>query len=68
VADAASRVGLEAQRVRTFAEPRLMADWLEELRADGRIGSGDWLLVKGSRGMRMERLIEELERRQQPVD
>lgn len=68
VADAASRVGLEAQRVRTFAEPRLMADWLEELRADGRIGSGDWLLVKGSRGMRMEGLIEELERRQQPVD
>ena len=68
VADAAIRAGLEAQRVRTFAEPRLMADWLEELRADGRIGSGDWLLVKGSRGMRMERLIEELERRQPPVD
>ena len=31
-------------------------------------GQRDWLLVKGSRGMRMERLIEELERRQPPVD
>ena len=59
---------MPAERVRTFAEPRLVADWLSEMLVDGRIGSGDWLLVKGSRGMRMERLIEELERRQPPVD
>ena len=68
VAAAARTAGMPAERVRTFAEPRLVADWLSEMLVDGRIGSGDWLLVKGSRGMRMERLIEELERRQPPVD
>ena len=68
VAAAARTAGMPAERVRTFAEPRSMADWLSDLLAGGHIGSGDWLLVKGSRGMRMERLIEELERRQPPVD
>jgi murE/murF fusion protein len=68
VADAASRAGMTAGQVRTFPAPADMADWLCGLLAEGRIGVGDWLLVKGSRGMRMERLIEELERRQPPVD
>ncbi len=68
VADAASRAGMTAGQVRTFPAPADMADWLCRLLAEGRIGCGDWLLVKGSRGMRMERLIEELERRQPPVD
>ncbi len=68
VADAASRAGMTAGQVRTFPAPADMADWLCGLLAEGRIGGGDWLLVKGSRGMRMERLIEELERRQPPVD
>ena len=68
VAAAACAAGMEPEQVRTFAEPDVMANWLIGLLAQGRIASGDWLLVKGSRGMRMERLITELERRLQPVD
>ena len=29
----------------------------------GKVAKGDWLLVKGSRGMRMEEVLQELERR-----
>ena len=38
----------------------MMGEWICQLLADGFLGSRDWLLVKGSRGMRMETLIDEL--------
>lgn len=41
-----------------FLEPQSLAAYL-----DARIGAGDALLVKGSRGMRMETVIEGIERR-----
>jgi len=33
--------------------------------ADGSLGRDDWLFIKGSRGMRMEQLLDQLERRLQ---
>ena len=65
LAQAALDAGMQQADVRVFPDQRSIADWLCQMRTDGRLNSGDWLLVKGSRGMRMERLIEELEQRLQ---
>ncbi len=61
VAQAAIAAGLEPGRVRSFVEPQAMAPWFKDLIGDGRLASGDWLLIKGSRGMRMERLLSALD-------
>ena len=65
VAGAARAAGMRPENVRTFPDPPAMAEWICAMLAEGTVGAGDWLLVKGSRGMRMETLIEELERRLQ---
>ncbi len=63
VAQAALQAGMDQADVGIFSDPPAIADWLCRMQADGLLGQGDWLLVKGSRGMRMETLIEELEKR-----
>ncbi len=65
VAQAALDGGMQPTDVQIFPEPRAIADWLCGMLTDGTLAGGDWLLVKGSRGMRMERLIEALEQRLQ---
>jgi murE/murF fusion protein len=67
VARAALAGGMRPEDVQIFPNPRAMADDLCRLLADGSLGRGDWLLVKGSRGMRMEQLLDELEKRLQTV-
>ncbi|MGI6656941.1 MAG: UDP-N-acetylmuramoyl-L-alanyl-D-glutamate--2,6-diaminopimelate ligase [Desulfobulbus sp.] len=62
VAGAAVEGGMAPDRVRLFADPVIMADWFAGLLAAGELEPGDWLLIKGSRGMRMERLLEALAR------
>lgn len=52
----ARRFGLPADRARHFEEPAGAAAWVA-----GRLRPGDWVLVKGSRSMRMERAAEVLE-------
>ena len=63
VARGASDGGMEAERVCQFTDSREIADWLYSEMILGRLTEGDWLLVKGSRGMRMEEVLQELERR-----
>jgi murE/murF fusion protein len=63
VAQAAVVGGIEQTNVRIFPEPRAIAVWVCQMLAEGRLTSGDWVLVKGSRGMRMETFIEELTQR-----
>ncbi len=63
VAEAAQAAGMQPSHVRVFKEPQMMGEWVCQLLADGSLGARDWLLVKGSRGMRMEKLIDELELR-----
>ena len=67
VARAARAAGMADNQVRVFKEPRQMADWICALLTNGQLTSQDWLLIKGSRGMRMESLLEELQQRLQPV-
>jgi len=52
----ARRTGLAADRARHFGEPAEAASWVA-----GCLRPGDWVLVKGSRSMRMERASEALE-------
>jgi murE/murF fusion protein len=63
VAQAAMAGGMAGDAVRVFADHQAMADWFMQLKSQERLAAGDWLLIKGSRGMRMERLLEALEQR-----
>ena len=55
LAEGAKSAGMEESRVHTFANPEEVPDSLE-----GRVREGDWILVKGSRRLRMERVVEAL--------
>ncbi len=63
VARGAAEAGMAGERVHLFAGSLEIADWLYGAMVRGRIAADDWLLVKGSRGMRMEEVLLELERR-----
>jgi murE/murF fusion protein len=56
----ARMAGMDSQRIRIFQEKQEVAAWIEGLLAAGQLQSGDWLLVKGSRGMRLEAVVEQL--------
>ena len=58
--DGARAAGMEKQNAREFSSKEEMATYLKKLVVLGDLTAGDWLLVKGSRGMRMEILVEEL--------
>lgn len=66
---AAGAVGAEmaAENIMTCTDILAVADWLYHLVISGRLRQDDWLLVKGSRGMRMEHLLTELQNRFAPV-
>ncbi len=67
VAAGARKGGMAADQVMEFVDTVAMADWLYHLLISGRLSQDDWLLVKGSRGMRMENLIVELQNRFDPA-
>jgi len=67
VAAGARDGGMPGERVVTFVDTVAMADWLYHLLIIGRLSEDDWLLVKGSRGMRMEKLLVELQNRFDPA-
>lgn len=51
----ARRAGLPADRIFFFAEPAEVREYLA-----GRLRPGDWVLVKGSRRMKLEQVVEEI--------
>ena len=55
---AALDAGMGPDKAKVFSSKKDLAAWLLNLIQDGRIGSGDWFLIKGSRGMRMEEVLE----------
>ncbi len=52
--------GMDETHARVFSGQDECLVWLEELVASGAIESGSYVLVKGSRGMRLEKLVEQL--------
>jgi UDP-N-acetylmuramyl pentapeptide synthase len=54
----ARNAGMDPAAAKGFSNKKDLASWLQELLRQGMIKSGDWLLVKGSRGMRMEEVLE----------
>ncbi len=61
VARAAREGGMVPEQVHWFGDHAAMASWLFGLLVTGVLGKDDWLLLKGSRGMRMERVLDHLE-------
>jgi murE/murF fusion protein len=63
MAQGACRAGMAEERVHVFADTHSMADWLYQEMIQAGIQADDWLLLKGSRGMRMENVLQEIEHR-----
>jgi len=58
VVAAAKNAGMNGAAARSFSDKREIASWLQDLLQTGRLKPGDWILIKGSRGMRMEEVLE----------
>lgn len=56
----ARAAGMAADRALCFADKGAMAQWLRKSMEAGLLAQGDWILLKGSRGMRMETMVQEL--------
>ncbi len=61
-AGAAAEAGMAPSGIKVCADTASMAGWFAALMDEKRMRSGDWLLVKGSRSMRMELMLQSLER------
>ena len=59
-ASGAREKGMDETHARVFSGQDECLVWLEGLVASGDIQSGSYVLVKGSRGMRLEHLVEQL--------
>ncbi|MBU1138414.1 MAG: UDP-N-acetylmuramoyl-L-alanyl-D-glutamate--2,6-diaminopimelate ligase [Proteobacteria bacterium] len=61
VAAGAEEQGMAPGRVKVFSSKKECLSWIQELVLRGCVHSGTYILVKGSRGMRLETLIEQLQ-------
>ncbi len=52
--------GMEPARIRVFSDKKDCLLWIQELVVLGSVHSGTYILIKGSRGMRLETLVEQL--------
>ncbi len=57
VSGAARRQGMGTAQVRACRDHAELAAWVRELLQAGGLGAGDWIVLKGSRGMRMESVL-----------
>lgn len=52
--------GMDPERIKVFEDKSLVIDWIEELVQAARLGPGDWLLVKASRGVALDTVVDQL--------
>jgi len=62
VVEGAEEQGVPAERIMVFEDVGVVAREIL-----GRMRGGEWLLIKGSRGMALERVVEELHRQGKPL-
>lgn len=60
VVDAAHGSGMKKSRAMKFESKEDITNWLKESVRKGILASGDWILLKGSRGMQMETITADL--------
>ena len=58
--DGAVTAGMNPERIRIFAEKGMIAAWVGELAERGELKKGDYILIKASRGMRFETIVQQL--------
>jgi UDP-N-acetylmuramyl pentapeptide synthase len=58
--EGAREAGMEPRRAKDMPGKDDLVDHIRKLLVLGELEAGDWILVKGSRGMRMETVIEDL--------
>jgi UDP-N-acetylmuramoyl-tripeptide--D-alanyl-D-alanine ligase len=58
MATSALDAGMDRETAKGFNSKKDLAVWLNQLMQDNKIKADDWLLIKGSRGMRMEEVLE----------
>jgi murE/murF fusion protein len=58
--DGAVIAGMDPARIRIFAEKERIAAWVGELAERGELKKGDYILIKASRGMRFETIVQQL--------
>ena len=51
---------MDPKRIRVFDEKDAIAAWIKELAEQGELKKGDWILIKASRGMRFETIVQQL--------
>ncbi|MBC8208250.1 MAG: UDP-N-acetylmuramoyl-L-alanyl-D-glutamate--2,6-diaminopimelate ligase [Desulfobulbaceae bacterium] len=56
----AMAAGMPADRILVAADHDQIVVWLKDLAFQGILAKGAWLLIKGSRGMKLERLVAQL--------
>ncbi len=52
--------GMDTERIRVFIDKNDIIDWIEELLESERLQPGDWLLVKASRGLALDTVVDQI--------
>ena len=60
VVGGAYKAGMAKKKAMVFADKKDITAWLSKMIEKGELGAGDWVLLKGSRGMKMETITQEM--------
>jgi len=58
--DGAVMAGMAPERIKIFDEKDAIAAWVKSLGQKGDLQKGDWILIKASRGLRFETIVQQL--------